>query len=190
MRSSWPVGRFTDSSTDRHTQPEESPHNDPTIKPAFMVESLHDWHHWTLFLFNRPICEQLMKWVFYRLSKHHTGKGQSQKIILVRLNETTVGFQSTCSSKKLWLQEQTKKKSRHSEARTLDEPGLIPLIYNHFSLLGERLYRTCYAHHTSSVPQRLYKASTGLKSECKWFLHSSLGGWRLLPGGDNCDSIS
>lgn len=35
-----------------------------------------------------------MKRVFYKLSKHHSGKGQSQKIILVRLNESVVGFQS------------------------------------------------------------------------------------------------
>lgn len=43
-----------------------------------------------------------MKWVFYKLSKHHSGKGQSQKIILVRLNESVVGFQME-SSKRLLI---------------------------------------------------------------------------------------
>lgn len=40
-----------------------------------------------------------MKWVLYKLSKHHSGKGQSQKIILVRLNETVVGFQLASSER-------------------------------------------------------------------------------------------
>lgn len=105
---------FTDRSRDRHRQAVRSPPNDPTIKPEFMVDSLRDWHRWTLFLFHRSICEQSIKWVFYRLSKHHSIKEQSQNIILVRLNAG------------LSIDEQ--QPSRHCEAREPEEPGLIPLV--------------------------------------------------------------
>lgn len=77
------------------------------------VDSLTDWHFLALFHSKGSICDYGMgtkigllkvssdQWSeSYKLSKHHSGKGQSQKIILVRLNETVVGFQLVISK---WL---------------------------------------------------------------------------------------
>lgn len=167
---------FTDRSRDWHRQAVQSPQNDPTIKPEFMVDSLRDWHRWTLFLFHRSICEHSIKWVFYRLSKHHSIKEQSQKIILVRLNESKLGFQLTSSNPLAIVKPENRKNQ--------DLYLLFKMVFQCWNKcytggkVIQDLLHSCFTPFT--CPRLQGASSTGPKSSCKWFFHLSCWWWSLL----------